>query len=132
MAEEIAEGKSKRKLTKTRQLYGFIGETNYDEEFIRELEMDFEESGEHCSLRRLKGGTNNIAILEGRIVIDPDIAHGRLVIKGTRVPVEIILGSLAGGMEINDVAVEYGLEREDVLAALGYAAKIMVGMRLNV
>ena len=31
--------------TKTRQYYGFMGETKYDEEFIKELERDFEESG---------------------------------------------------------------------------------------
>jgi uncharacterized protein (DUF433 family) len=41
------------------------------------------------------------------------------------VPVEIVLGSLAGGMEINEVAEEYGLERQDVLAAIKYAAKIV-------
>ncbi len=64
-------------------------------------------------------------MFEGRIIIDPEIAHGRPVIKGTRVPVEIILGALAGGMEVNEVAEEYGLEREDMLAALGYAAKII-------
>ena len=40
-------------------------------------------------------------------------------------PVEIILGSLDGGMEIKEVAEEYGLNREDVLAAIGYAAKII-------
>lgn len=34
-----------RPRTKTRQYYGFIGETEYDEEFIKELERDFEESG---------------------------------------------------------------------------------------
>jgi Protein of unknown function (DUF433). len=41
------------------------------------------------------------------------------------VPVDVILGSLAGGIEIMEIAVEYDLEREDVLAALGYAAKIV-------
>jgi len=43
------------------------------------------------------------------------------------VPVEIVLGSLAGGIEINDndVAEKYGLERKDVLAAFRYAAKIV-------
>lgn len=46
MAGAAKEGKPRRKLTKTRQLYGFIGETNYDEEFIRELEMDFEGGGQ--------------------------------------------------------------------------------------
>lgn len=127
MVGTVKESKSKRKLTKTRQLYGFMGKTKYDEELIRELEMDFEGCGEHCSLRRLKVDTNNTALLESKIITDPDIAHGRPIVKGTRVPVEIILGSLAGGMEINEVAEEYGLEREDVLAALGYAAKIVAG-----
>jgi len=64
-------------------------------------------------------------MLEDRIIIDPEISHGRPVIRGTRVPVEIVLGSLAGGMEINEVADEYGLSREDVLAAIGYAARIV-------
>jgi len=64
-------------------------------------------------------------MLDERIVIDPKIRHGKPVIKGTRVPVDVILGSLAGGMEIMEIAVEYDLEREDVLAALGYAAKIV-------
>lgn len=62
---------------------------------------------------------------EERIVVDPEVAHGKLVIKGSRVPVEIVLGSLAGGMEINEVAEEYGLDRQDVLAAIRYAAKIV-------
>ena len=61
---------------------------------------------------------------DDRIVIDSEVAHGKPVIKGTRVPVEIILGSLAGGMDIKEVADEYCLEREDILAAIGYAAKI--------
>lgn len=47
MARAVTEGKSKRKLTKTRQFYGFIGETNYDEDFIRERETDFEENEEY-------------------------------------------------------------------------------------
>ena len=34
-----------RPKTKTRQYYGFVGETEYDEEFIKELEHDWEESG---------------------------------------------------------------------------------------
>ncbi len=46
-------------------------------------------------------------------------------------PVEIVLGSLAGGMEINDndVAEKYGLERKDVLASFRYAAKIVAEKR---
>ncbi len=40
-------------------------------------------------------------------------------------------GFLAGGMEINEVAEEYRLEREDMLAAVGYAAKIVAGEEIH-
>jgi len=62
---------------------------------------------------------------EDRIVIDPEIRHGKPVIRGTRVPVDVILGSLAGGMSVEEVAKEYGISKEDVLAAIEYAAKIV-------
>lgn len=57
-----------------------------------------------------------------RIVVDPKVRFGKPVIKGTRVDVATVLGHLAGGMTVEEVMAEYGLEREDVLAALGYAA----------
>jgi len=41
------------------------------------------------------------------------------------VPVDIILGSLAGGMKIEEIAKEYGIKKEDVLAAIEYAAKVI-------
>ena len=55
---------------------------------------------------------------EDRIAIDPAVRHGKPIIRGTRVPLEIILGSLAGGMEIDEIVREYDLQKEDVLAAL--------------
>jgi len=55
-----------------------------------------------------------------RIVIDPKIRHGKPVIKGTRVPIEVVLGSLTGGMSIEDICREYAITREDVLAAVDY------------
>lgn len=69
---------------------------------------------------------------EDRITIDPAIRHGKPIIKGTRVPVEIVLGSLAGGMQIDDIAKEYDLKREDVLAALAYAARMIAGEEIGV
>ena len=63
--------------------------------------------------------------LTDRIVIDPKVMHGKPTIMGTRVPVEIVLGSLAGGMEIKEVCDEYGLKREDVLAAIDYATRLI-------
>jgi uncharacterized protein (DUF433 family) len=58
-----------------------------------------------------------------RIVVDTRIQLGRPIIKGTRVPVEIVIGQLAAGLTADDVAREYGLTRDDVLAALRYAAE---------
>ena len=60
-----------------------------------------------------------------RISIDDKIRSGKPVIKGTRVPIDLVLGKLAGGMTYDDVMAEYDLVREDILAALDYAAKLL-------
>ena len=57
-----------------------------------------------------------------RITIDEKVRFGKPVIKGTRVPVDLILGKLAGGMTYEEVMAEYELTKEDILAALDYAA----------
>lgn len=57
-----------------------------------------------------------------RIAVDENVRFGRPVILGTRVPVETVVGKLAAGMTVNEVAEEYGIELEDVRAALRYAA----------
>jgi len=56
------------------------------------------------------------------ITIDPGIQGGRPVVKGTRMPVETIIGSLAGGMSMKEVCEQYRLTVEQVRAALAYAA----------
>ena len=60
-----------------------------------------------------------------RVTVDPHIVHGAPVITGTRVPVSIVIGSLAGGMSMEDVMGEYALSKEDVEAALAYAADLV-------
>ncbi|NUN15680.1 MAG: DUF433 domain-containing protein [Myxococcales bacterium] len=60
-----------------------------------------------------------------RIIIDERVLSGRPVIRGTRIPVELVLGQLAGGMAITDVCQEYEITHADVLAALAYAANIL-------
>jgi uncharacterized protein (DUF433 family) len=58
-----------------------------------------------------------------RITIDPNICHGRPCIRGLRYPVETILELLSAGMTIDDILADYpDLEREDILAALAFAA----------
>lgn len=59
------------------------------------------------------------------IVINPKIKFGKPIIKGTRIPVDLILGKLAGGMEIEAVKKEYGLTQKQILAAIKYAAQII-------
>ncbi len=61
--------------------------------------------------------------LTARVVVDSAVHHGRPVIEGTRVPVEILVGHVAAGMSVDAVAEEYGVSRDDVLAALSYAAQ---------
>ncbi len=63
--------------------------------------------------------------MNDRIVIDPTIQHGKPVIRGTRVPVVRILGSLAGGMSIDEVTQEYEVTEEDIRAALAYASEVI-------
>lgn len=58
---------------------------------------------------------------DDRILIDPAICHGKPVIRGTRVPVSIVVGSLAGGMGFDEVGREYDLTLEDIQAALAFA-----------
>lgn len=60
-----------------------------------------------------------------RIVIDPGICHGKPVIKGTRVPVALVVGSLAGGMSFEEVQREYDLSVEDIRAALKFASELL-------
>ncbi len=67
-----------------------------------------------------------------RIIIDPKIRHGKPVIKGTRVPVEIILGSLAGGMSFEEVCQDYGITQDDILAALEYAARVVASEEIGI
>lgn len=57
------------------------------------------------------------------VFVDPEIHHGEPCIKGTRVPVATLVGSIADGMTFDEVLKEYPqITREAVQAALAYAA----------
>lgn len=56
--------------------------------------------------------------MNDRIAIDPKICHGRPIIKGTRVPATIVVGSVASGMSFEQIEYEYGLIADDIRAAL--------------
>jgi uncharacterized protein (DUF433 family) len=67
-----------------------------------------------------------------RITSDPDICHGKPCIRGLRYPVENILEWLASGMTDEEILADYAdLEREDILAALAYAARLAHTKRME-
>ena len=60
--------------------------------------------------------------LKERIEVNPKVMMGKPVIKGTRIPVELILRKLSEGATEQDLLDAYPhLSHEDILAALAYA-----------
>ena len=70
--------------------------------------------------------------LLSRITIDPNICHGKPCIRGLRYPVEWLLELLSSGMSHDEVLADYpDLERDDLRAALAFAAKMTQIKRLG-
>jgi uncharacterized protein len=66
-----------------------------------------------------------IARRHERISIDPEIMAGKPCIKGTRIPVELILRYLGDGQNVEDILAAFsGLTAEDVRAAAAYARAV--------
>jgi uncharacterized protein (DUF433 family) len=61
-----------------------------------------------------------------RISIDPKVMTGKPVIRGTRIPVELIVRMLAQGIPETEILQEYPrLHPADIRAALAYAAQVL-------
>ena len=59
-----------------------------------------------------------------RITVNPEICHGKPIIRNTRYMVESIIEYLAGGDTYEDILEEFpDMEKEDILACLAFAAK---------
>jgi uncharacterized protein (DUF433 family) len=70
--------------------------------------------------------------MNDRITIDPNLCHGKPCIRGLRYPVESVLEWLAGGMTIDEILADYeDLTREDILAALAFAARLAHTKRIE-
>ena len=59
-----------------------------------------------------------------RITVDSTVCHGKACIRGTRVMVSVVLDNLADGETAEDIMRGYHLGREDVAAAIQYAADL--------
>ena len=67
-----------------------------------------------------------------RITIDPVICHGKPCVRGLRYPVETLLELLSSGMTTDEILADYeDLEREDLLAVLAFAARLVQTRRLQ-
>lgn len=60
-----------------------------------------------------------------RITVDPDVCHGKPVVRGLRYPVATLLDLMSAGMTFEDILADYeDLEHDDLLAVLAYAARL--------
>ena len=63
--------------------------------------------------------------MNDRISINPNVCHGKPVIKGTRVLVGNILGALGSGDTIEEILEDYpNISRQDVLAAIEFGGQL--------
>lgn len=63
-----------------------------------------------------------------RIEINPKIMLGKPGIRGTRIPVELIVRMLSQGVSEEDILKEYRrLQHADIRAAVAYAARVLAG-----
>ncbi len=59
------------------------------------------------------------------IVVDARVRFGQPTIKGTRVPVSVLLDELAAGLDPKEISREYGVTQDDLRAAIRFAARLL-------
>lgn len=73
-----------------------------------------------------------MAALLDRVTMGPAINHGKPVIRGLRYPVEMLVELMSSGMTIEEILADYeDLERDDLLAALAFAARLSQVRRME-
>lgn len=66
-----------------------------------------------------------------RVTVDPQVCHGKPCIRGLRYPVTMLLELMSSGMSHDDILSDYeDLGRDDLLAALAYAARLSDARRI--
>jgi uncharacterized protein (DUF433 family) len=59
------------------------------------------------------------------ITVNPAVLHGKACIRGTRIPVAVVLANLADGLSTSEIMRSYpSLTADGILAALAYAAEL--------
>jgi len=71
--------------------------------------------------------------MNNRIEVNPEVCHGKPVIRGTRIMVRNILGAMAGGDSIKDILQNYPeLTQTDIKAAVAYAIELVDDTQLSI
>jgi uncharacterized protein (DUF433 family) len=71
-------------------------------------------------------GATVVTHLAERVVVDPRVMVGKPVIRGTRIPVELIVRMLSQGVTESEILAEYPrLQPDDIRACLAYAAEAL-------
>jgi uncharacterized protein (DUF433 family) len=64
-------------------------------------------------------------VWQEHITVNPAIVHGKACIRGTRIPVAVVLANLADGLSVEEIMRSYpALTPEAIQAALAYAADL--------
>jgi uncharacterized protein (DUF433 family) len=70
--------------------------------------------------------TAEYPVYRDRIVVNPEIVAGKPIVKGTRIPVELILKRLAHDLDMQTLFADYPrLTEEDIKACLAYAQELV-------
>lgn len=89
--------------------------------------------GRYFGFVQVKKACYDNLTMKDRIVIDPKIMVGKPVIKGTRIPVHLIINLLNHGYDKKRICEAYPvLEPEDVDAALDYSEKVLSRERVYI
>ena len=77
-----------------------------------------------------KKDLDELELVRKRITIDPQVCGGKPVIRGTRITVDFILELLSSGMKLEEIAREYDISKEDIIAAIAYAKFLVRGIEI--
>ena len=62
---------------------------------------------------------------QDHICVDPQVVHGKACVRGTRIPVAVVLANLAAGLTADEIIRSYpSLTPEAIQATLAYAADL--------
>lgn len=92
--------------------------------YLPRLTLTFNGISADGSTRLVKSLAISAMGMPDRIVLNPAVCYGKPVIRGSRVPVTVLVGSLACGMTFEEVQREYEVTAEDIRAALRYLTEL--------